>query len=196
VSNTGGNHIWKTDADGTNVVQLTHGIGEVYPVCPREGRWIAYVSEDESIAGGNLRKVSLDGGQDTPVISTSVIGINLAPDGKHILFANMNQDNNKIGVGQATLDGAVPIAYLDPSPGLGKLRDGRWIPGQQTLAYVDARSGAPNVWTYPLNGKPPVQLTHFNSGRIFGISLSADGSKIALSRGSINSDVVLFTRNR
>jgi len=41
-----------------------------------------------------------------------------------------------------------------------------------------------------------VQLTHFNSGRIFGISLSADGSKIALSRGSINSDVVLFTRNR
>jgi Tol biopolymer transport system component len=196
VSNTGGNHVWKTDADGTNVVQLTHGIGEVYPVCPREGRWLAYVSEDESLAGGNLRKVSLDGGPDSPVISTSVVGINLAPDGKHILFAVLSQEGNKLSVGQATLDGTVPIAYLDPSPGLGKLRDGRWFPGQQTLAYVDARSGAPNVWTYPLNGKPPVQLTHFNSGRIFGISLSADGSKIALSRGSINSDVVLFTRNR
>jgi serine/threonine protein kinase len=196
VSNTGGNHIWKTDADGTNVVQLTHGIGEVYPVCPREGRWLAFVSEDESLVGGNLRKVSLDGGQDSPVISTSVVGINLAPDGKHILFADMNQENNKIGIGQATLDGTAPIAYLEPSPGLGKLRDGRWIPGQQALAYVDARSGAPNIWTYPLNGKPSVQLTHFTSGRIFGISLSADGSKIALSRGAINSDVVLFTRNR
>jgi eukaryotic-like serine/threonine-protein kinase len=196
VSNTGGNHVWKTDADGANVVQLTHGIGEVYPVCPREGRWVAFVSEDESLAGGNLRKVSLDGGPDSPVISTSVVGINLAPDGKHILFAVLSQEGNKLSVGQATLDANAPIAYLDPSPGLGKLRDGRWIPGQQALAYVDARSGAPNVWTYPLNGKPPVQLTHFNSGRIFGISLSADGSKIALSRGSINSDVVLFTRNR
>lgn len=76
------------------------------------------------------------------------------------------------------------------------MRDGRWIPGQQALAYVDARSGSPNVWTYSQTGKQPQQLTHFISGRIFGISLSPDGSKIAFSRGSINSDVVLFTRNR
>jgi Tol biopolymer transport system component len=197
VSNTGGNHIWKTDADGTSVVQLTHGIGEVYPVCPREGRWVAYVSEDESLVGGNLRKVSLDGGQDSPVIPTSVIGINLAPDGRHMLFAVLDyKDNNKMSVGQATLDGTAPTAYLDPPPGVAKLRDGRWIPGQQALAYVDARSGSPNIWTYSLTGKPPQQLTHFVSGRIFGIALSGDGSKIALSRGSINSDVVLFSRNR
>jgi eukaryotic-like serine/threonine-protein kinase len=196
VSNTGGNHIWKSDADGANVVQLTNGIGEVYPVCPREGRWIAYVSENESLPGGNLRKVSLDGGPDSPLISTSVVGINLAPDGKHILFAVLSEETNKLSVGQATLDGAVPIAYLDPPPGLAKLRDGRWIPGQQALAYVDARSGSPNVWTYPLNGKPPQQLTHFSVGRIFGIALSPDGSKIAMSRGSINSDVVLFSRTR
>jgi Tol biopolymer transport system component len=76
------------------------------------------------------------------------------------------------------------------------LRDGRWIPDQQALAYVDARPCSPNVWTYSLTGKQPQQLTHFISGRIFGISLSPDGSKIAFSRGSINGDVVLFTRNR
>jgi serine/threonine protein kinase len=197
VSNTGGNHIWKTDADGTNAVQLTHGIGEVYPVCPREGRWLAFVSEDEAIAGGNLRKVSLDGGQDTALIPNTVIGINLAQDGKHILFASLDyKDSNKMRVGQATLDGSAPIAYLDPPPGVGKLRDGRWIPGQQALAYVDARSGFPNIWKYSLTGKPPQQLTHFVTGRIFGLALSGDGSKIALSRGSINSDAVLFSRNR
>ncbi|MGB2670678.1 MAG: LpqB family beta-propeller domain-containing protein [Candidatus Acidiferrum sp.] len=197
VSNTGGNHIWKTDADGTNVVQLTHGIGEVYPACPREGRWLAFVSEDEAIAGGNLRKLSLDGGQDTALIPNTVIGINLAQDGKHILFASLDyKDNNKMRVGQATLDGNAPIAYLEPPPGAAKLRDGRWIPGQQALVYVDARSGSPNLWTYSLVGKPPQQLTHFVSGRIFSIALSPDGSKIALSRGSINSDAVLFSRTR
>ncbi len=197
VSNTGGNHVWKADADGTNVMQLTHGIGEVYPVCPKEGRWVAFVSEDEALAGGNLRKMSLDGGQDSALIPNTVIGINLAQDGKHILFASLDyQHNNKLSVGQATLDGSAPIAFLDPPPRTAILRDGRWIPGQQALAYVDARSGVPNVWTYPLNGKPPQQLTHFVSGRIFGIALSPDGSKIAFSRGSINSDVVLFMRNR
>jgi hypothetical protein len=45
-------------------------------------------------------------------------------------------------------------------------------------------------------GKAPQQLTHFNTGRIFAISMSPDGSKIAYSRGSISSDVVLFSRNR
>jgi Tol biopolymer transport system component len=105
VSNTGGNQIWKADADGRNGVQLTHGIGEVYPVCPKEGRWIAFVSEDESLAGGNLRKMPLDGGQDSAVIPNIVIGINLAQDGKHILFASLDyQDSNNSDVVLFTRD--------------------------------------------------------------------------------------------
>jgi serine/threonine protein kinase len=199
VSNTGGgNHLWKIDTDGTNVVQLTHGVGEVYPHCPTEGRWVAFVSEDEATPGGNLRKMSLDGGQDSAIVPDTVIAINLAPDGKHILFGSLEEGpDKKLRVGLATLDGSAPIVYLDPPPRSTILRDGRWIRGQQTLVYVDARSGAPNLWTYPLTaGKPPQQLTHFISGRIFGISLSPEGTKIAFSRGSINSDVVLFSRNR
>jgi serine/threonine protein kinase len=196
VSNAGGNHLWKIDIDGTNAVQLTHGVGEVYPQCPREGRWVAFVGEDEGTPGGNLRKMSLDGGQDAAILPETSIAINLAPDGKHILFANLEEGpDKKLRVGLATVDGSAPTTYLDPTPRSAILRDGRWIPGQQALVYVDTRSGSPNLWTYPLNGKPPQQLTHFNSGRIFGISLSPDGSKIAMSRGTINSDVVLFSRN-
>ncbi|MGC1090161.1 MAG: protein kinase, partial [Candidatus Acidiferrum sp.] len=199
ISNSGGgNHIWKSDADGTNAVQVTHGVGEVYPQCPREGRWLAFVSEDEAIADGNLRKISLDGGKDSPMVSTPVIAINLAPDGKHILFATVDYHaNNQIRVGQATLDGSASINYLDPTPRPSVLRDGRWIPGQQALAYLDTRSGAPNVWSYPLVGKQqPQQLTHFLSGNIFGIALSPDGSKLAMSRGTITSDAVLFSQTR
>ena len=199
VSNAGGgNHLWKIDTDGTNVTQLTHGIGEVYPHCPTEGRWVAFVNEDEATAGGNLRKISLDGGQDSGIVPNTAIAINLAPDGKHILFASLDEaPDKKLRVGLATMDGSAPVAYLDPPPRAPILRDGRWIRGQQVLLYVDARSGAPNIWSYPLTaGKPPQQLTHFISGRIFAIALSPDGGKIAMSRGSINSDVVLFSRNR
>ncbi len=193
----GGNHVWKIDADGGNTVQLTHGVGEVYPQCPREGRWVAYVSEDESIAGGNLRRISLDGGPDSALISNDVIAINLAPDGKRMLFASIDpQVGNKLRVGLATLDSSAPIAYMDPPPRPAILREGRWIPGQQALAVVDSRSGAPNLWTFSLTGKPSRQLTRFSSGRIFGFALSPDGGQIAMSRGSITSDVVLFSRNK
>ena len=198
VSTSGGmNHIWKVDADGGNSVQLTHGVGEVYPQCPREGRWLTFVTEDEAAPGGNLRKMSLDGGADTGIVPNSVLASNLAADGKHILYAFVDAGaGNKIRVGEAALDGSGPVTLIEPPPTLAMLRNGRWIPGQRSLAYVDARSGPPNIWTFSLTGKPSQQLTHFVSGRIFAFGWSPDGSKIAFSRGSITSDAVLFSRNR
>jgi hypothetical protein len=37
-----------------------------------------------------------------------------------------------------------------------------------------------------------VQVTDFKDGRIFNFAFSADGSQLALSRGTFNSDVVLI----
>lgn len=193
----GGNHIWKMDLDGTNAAQLTDGVGEVYPQCARDSNWVAYASEDETLSGGNIRKIALTGGPDSALIPQSAIAIRLSPDGKQILFASTDvPGTNKQRVGLEGLDPKAAVQYLDPTPRPAILRGGRWIPGQQTLVYVDAKSGAPNLWTYPLTGKPAEQLTHFLTGRIFSFALSPDGSQVALSRGSTTSDVVLFTRNR
>jgi hypothetical protein len=41
-------------------------------------------------------------------------------------------------------------------------------------------------------GGPPKQLTNFKDQRIFNFSSSRDGKQLALSRGTINSDVVLI----
>ena len=192
----GGNHIWKMDLDGSNAVQLTHGIGEVFPACAKDAPWAAYVSEDESLPGGNLRKIPLAGGADSALLPRSVIAIRVAPEGKRVLFAVIDRAaGNKLRVALASLDSGAIIQYLDPPPRPTIIRAGRWIPGQDTLAYVDAKTGAPNLWTYSLAGKPSQQLTHFLTGRIFNLAISPDGSQVAMSRGSITSDVVLFTRN-
>lgn len=191
----GSTHLWRVDADGSNAAQLTNGVGEVYPQCPREGRWLIYVSEDEST--GNLRRMSLDGGQASTVVPHSVTAIRLTPDGKHLLFGFKDEhQGQKFRVGLATLDGSAPVSYLDPSPTAAMLREGRWMPSGDTLVYVDARAGSSNLRTYSLDGKPSQQLTHFTAGRIFGFALSPDGSQFAISRGSITSDVVMFEKNR
>jgi len=36
------------------------------------------------------------------------------------------------------------------------------------------------------------KLTHFTSGRIFGLALSRDGKRLAIARGAETSDVVLI----
>jgi hypothetical protein len=56
------------------------------------------------------------------------------------------------------------------------------------------RNGTPNLWGFPLFlDVPPKQLTHFDSGHIFNQRYSPDGKLIAISKGTITSDAVLFT---
>jgi Tol biopolymer transport system component len=129
------------------------------------------------------------------MLPQDVVAVSLAPDGKQMLFAGLDSAGKR-HVGKVLLDDAAPISYLEPAPKPQMLREGRWIPSQKVLIYVDGRSGAPNLWTYSLAGEAPKQLTHFSTGHIFRFALSPDGSKIALSRGSVTSDVVLFSRSR
>ena len=67
------------------------------------------------------------------------------------------------------------------------------MPDSRSLAVVDLRSGAPNLWAIPLFGGPQMQLTHFPSGVIWACVYSPEGKSVALARGSRQSDAVLFT---
>jgi len=190
----GVSHLWKLDFDSGRGSQLTNGLGEVYPQCPRDGRWVVYVAE-ELCGEGNLCKFSLEDGSARALLPQRVVGSRLAPDGKHLLFAFVDpKSGDKRRDGFLTLDGSAPITYLDSGPSFTAIREGRWIPGGLTLAFVDSRSGFPNLWTYSMDGKAPSQLTHFSNGNIFSFAWSPDGSELALSRGTVTSDVVLLSR--
>ncbi len=49
-----------------------------------------------------------------------------------------------------------------------------------------------NIWRQPVEGGAAVQITNFTTNRIFNFAFSPDGSQLALSRGTFNSDVVLI----
>ncbi len=62
----------------------------------------------------------------------------------------------------------------------------------RSVLYVDARGGVSNIWTQPIDGSAPKQLTNFKSDLIFAYALSRDGKQLVLSRGSFSNDVVLI----
>jgi Tol biopolymer transport system component len=68
-----------------------------------------------------------------------------------------------------------------------------WSADGRTVLYVDTRSGVSNIWSQPIAGGPPKQLTHFKSDLIFVFDLSRDGKQLAVSRGTVSNDVVLIT---
>jgi len=62
----------------------------------------------------------------------------------------------------------------------------------RAVYYVDAPTGVSNIWSYPLDGGQPKQVTNFQSEQIFAFAYSPDGKQIAVTRGSQTNDVVLL----
>jgi Tol biopolymer transport system component len=63
----------------------------------------------------------------------------------------------------------------------------------KAIVVYDRRTGTPNLWSQPLDGSPMKQLTDFKPDGVFTRALSPDGKWMALSRGTITSDVILIS---
>ena len=58
------------------------------------------------------------------------------------------------------------------------------------------QASGPNLWSQPLDGGPPKQVTDFKSDEIFSFAWSRDGKQLALARGVETGDVVLITDSK
>ena len=68
----------------------------------------------------------------------------------------------------------------------------RFTPDQTGIAYVNV-SDASNIWVQPLDGAAPQKLTEFTDNQsIFDFAWSRDGERLAIARGTITRDIVLF----
>jgi Tol biopolymer transport system component len=66
----------------------------------------------------------------------------------------------------------------------------KWTSDGRSIAYIGPSS---NIWTQPLDGKPPRQLTHFIDNRqIADFAWSRDGKRLAIARATVTNDIVLI----
>ena len=68
-----------------------------------------------------------------------------------------------------------------------------WLPDGRSLAYIVTRDGVSNIWSLPIDGGAPKQLTNFTTDQIAWSALSPDGKPTLFSRGSTTKDVVLIS---
>jgi Tol biopolymer transport system component len=70
------------------------------------------------------------------------------------------------------------------------------MPDGRGISYVDRGSDAgltANLFVQPIDGSAPRQLTHFTDRKTIGqYAWSRDGRRLAMSRASFSSDIVLF----
>jgi len=183
-------NVWLMDALGGNLKQLTNRKLTDWPVCSPDGQSVFYIDNE---AGNSLMKVSRNGGEPQKVSSLPVVGnLDISPDGKTLMFPTLEHvGDHKPRLALVDAGGGQTIKLVDferPPNGYSRFsRDGRGI------VYVVSERGIENLWLQPLDGSKGKQLTNFTSEEI-GKSFhwSPDGSKLAVIRGHLDSDVVLI----
>jgi len=185
-------NIWRMDAGGGNLMQLSHGKLDTSPACSPDNQWVYYVDQSND---RKLARVSINGGESRILSSLPILStFDVSPDGNWAAFATLEhtgEHREKLAL--------VPLG----SPGgqsnckvadfqrfrFGLLhfsRDGK------SVVYATRENGVDNLWSQPLDGSAGKFITDFKSERIYDFHWSFDGKQLALVRGHTDTDVVLI----
>ncbi|HEY3580799.1 MAG TPA: protein kinase [Pyrinomonadaceae bacterium] len=187
---SGSRNIWRINADGTNPKQLTTGdYGDSYPVCSPDGRSVVFMSL--RLGGWAVWMINIDGGAPQQITNRTSQFPSFAPDGKMITYYYPDdQANNQPKLGMISFKTGEVVKTID-LPRTAQPIAFAWLPDGKSVAYLDSSSGVLNIWSVPLEGGPPRQLTNFTSGFINSFAIAQDG-KIATYRFSVSRDIVLI----
>jgi TolB protein len=189
VQGSDGTHLWRMDSDGSNRKQLTQGKGENYPSWSPDERWIVFTSMDRGRPAA--ARIPADGGEPR-VLTDQVSGRPVfSPDGGSIACIYRSQHAARATVAILPFEGGKPAMILDGMPPPDHYLV-RWMPDGDSLAYIFTRDGVSNIWTQPVKGGPPRQLTHFKEDLIYRFAWSRDGKSLAIDRGETVNDVILI----
>lgn len=183
-------NIWRMNPDGTNVKQLTFGTAvDSYPVCSPDGQSLVFFS----MRSGEWRgwRVGINGGEPGQVTNGASELPFFSPDGQQIAyFYRDEQANKQRRVGIVPLSGGAPVKTIALPWSVQPIAFA-WLPDGKSIAYLDSSAGVLNIWSAPLDGGQPKQLTNFNSGFIDNFDIFRDG-RIAAYRFNVSRDIVLI----
>ncbi len=187
----------RMNLDGSQLVELTDSKMEfAFPVIGSDGNWVYFVHFTKEL-GQTLTKVLIDGGSPIQVWSGFIFGDGLAisPDTHH-LFAIIRGENGEHVPAVLDLSKTPPevtrMAQIFASVQAYRNANFAWTPDGRSIAYKLRQGDADNLWSVPVAGGKPTQLTHFTDMNINSQAWSSDG-RLAVSRGVPNTDAVLGT---
>jgi serine/threonine protein kinase/Tol biopolymer transport system component len=187
---SGSRNIWRIDLDGNNPQQLTNGsFVDESPVFSPDGRSVIFSSTRSGPT--TIWKVGIDGGTPTQLTNHPSQYPLVSPDGKLVAyFYTDKQEHNQPKLAMIPAEGGEPVKTIDLSRTVQPIAFA-WMPDGRSIAYLDNGSGIFNVWSQPLDGSAPKQLTNFKSEFLTSFAISRDG-KIASYRFSATRDIVLI----
>jgi len=173
--------IYVMNADGSDVVQLTHNdLDEYLPLWSPDGRQITFGRCYD--AGCDVVVIDADGSNERTILHGGFPGA-WSPDGQRIALG---------------ADGGVYIVNVDGS-GLTKISDigsvRGWSPDGRQILLSGDQDGDAEIYAFAVDSGGTVQLTH-NSAADQGQTYSPDGTRIVYESDLDGPDKDVFVMNR
>ncbi|HSE67923.1 MAG TPA: hypothetical protein VLB12_13130, partial [Gemmatimonadales bacterium] len=128
-------------------------------------------------------------------IDQKAVGLAVSPDGKWIAYRYPpNPDGPPRDIVIVPFEGQEPVKSLAvPSADFASWNPIKWSADGRAVLYVSTQARTSNIWSLPIDGSAPKQLTRFRSELINGFDLSPDGKQLACQRTLNITDVALMT---
>jgi serine/threonine protein kinase len=198
---TNSTNVWRTNADGTNLVKLTDGKNDRGPVCSADEKWVYYWD----LARQQLWRAPVDGSGKPEIFPGSAVprtiptgtALSHSPDGKLLAYVLATTPTPEDPYPQYK----VALLELSSTPSPPRLIDAderissgglNLTPDGKAVAYPIRENGVDNLWLQPLDGSRGRQITNFDSEQILNFAWSPDGRNLCILRGHTDSDVVLI----
>jgi eukaryotic-like serine/threonine-protein kinase len=190
----GRRNLWRMNLDGGNPVRLTSGLADAFPSLSPDSRWVVYTTLDG--VKPTLWKVSIDGGTPVQVLDQVVTMASVSPDGRFIAYAYPESHDpfappNRLAV--IPFDGG-PATKTFEFAGSGTVAAiMQWAQDGKSIFYTVSANNVTNIWSQPLDGGQPKQVTNFNDLFMTSFAWTRDGKQLACTRGALVRDAILVT---
>jgi serine/threonine protein kinase len=179
-------HLFLMNADGSGLRQLTNGAGEFNPDITADGSTVVYGS-----SGNALWIVSTKGGAPRRLTAYGNLGPRISPDGKLVMYTEWNQGAHSVSTNLKVVPAAGGPPILDvPFP--SGIQDLQFHSNGKAITFHREIAGVANVYSIPLTGGEPKQVTKFTERYINSLDWTADG-RLVLVRDEGRADVMLLT---